>query len=336
MSKHLPDLVAHADWSVRSAKRWMVVAQLQLDGAYLVHHAEPVGDPSRMLADLRCRVSPSSALLVGFDFPIGLPSSYAELAGIEDFLDWLPEAGSGKWVDFFSPAQNRSEIRLERPFYPLKPGHSRQLHLLNGLGVDSIDDIRRLCELAHAGRRAASPLFWTLGGQQVGKAAICGWRDLILPALLGSGEMDPVKIRVWPFSGKYEDILAPGVAVLVESYPAEYYPHLGITLSSAGIRLNSEPKRSGKRTQKCRQANSERLLHWADFTGLKIDPALADQIHDGFGASASAEDRFDALVGLFGILNVVLGFNPLVEPTSKQIQDIEGWIFGQKIGCEKR
>jgi hypothetical protein len=331
MSQQLPELVAHADWSVTAPKRWIVTAQLQQDGRYKVNPARPVGDTSRMLADLLPQASPSAAILVGFDFPIGLPISYAERAGITRFLDWLHEAGDGKWVDFFSPASTQSEIRLERPFYPLKPGNTRQLHLLTGLGVGSMDELRRVCELAHSRRRAASPLFWTLGGQQVGKAAISGWREVLKPALVGSSKIDPDQIRVWPFSGKYSHILEPGAVILVVSYPAEYYSQLGLDLSFPEIGVNSKLVHSGKRSQICRIANSDTLLKWADSAHLIIDPSLADQIRCGFGPSGSGEDPFDALIGLFGMLNVVLGFNILDEPSSKDIQEIEGWIFGQHM-----
>lgn len=45
----------------------------------------------------------------------------------------------------------------------------------------------RKASASSAARRAACPLFWTLGGNQAGKAAIAGWRDILQPALL-----DPV------------------------------------------------------------------------------------------------------------------------------------------------
>jgi hypothetical protein len=42
--------------------------------------------------------------------------------------------------------------------------------------------LRRQCERATPTRRAACPLFWTLGSNQVGKAAISGWQEVIAPA----------------------------------------------------------------------------------------------------------------------------------------------------------
>jgi hypothetical protein len=74
-----------------------------------------------------------------------------------------------------------SDISIQRPFYPFAPGNKRHAHLLNALGLDSIDDLRRECEKQQPGRRAACPLFWTLGANQVGKGAIIGWRDVLAP-----------------------------------------------------------------------------------------------------------------------------------------------------------
>ena len=56
---------------------------------------------------------------------------------------------------------------------------------------------------------------------------------------------------------------------------------------------------------------------------------LVAEIEDGFGAGASGEDRFDAVAGLFGILNVVLGRRPSGEPDDPVVRRIEGWILGQ-------
>ena len=84
----LPALVAHADWSAHPAKRWMARAVLERGGRYLVQPPAPVGALDGLWARLEVD-APSGAILVGFDFPIGLPAAYAERAGIEDFRDAL-------------------------------------------------------------------------------------------------------------------------------------------------------------------------------------------------------------------------------------------------------
>ena len=70
-----------------------------------------------------------------------------------------------------------------------------------------------------------------------------------------------------------------------------------------------------------------------------LNPELFEAMRDGFGSPALAiphgpgdnhgEDRFDAVVGLFGMLNVVLGRRDPGDPTDETIRSIEGWILGQ-------
>jgi hypothetical protein len=76
-----PQLIVHADWGSDPRKRWMCVANL--DGSvYVVGAPELVGD----LADFWERVArraDGKSLLVGFDFPIGLPKAQKRLGPAE-------------------------------------------------------------------------------------------------------------------------------------------------------------------------------------------------------------------------------------------------------------
>jgi hypothetical protein len=293
-------------------------AVLQPDGSYLAYLAEPVGEPERLLERLRPEIAPDGILLLGFDFPIGLPAAYARRAAIDDFLSTLPELGKGEWGDFYRVAAQPDEIHLRRPFYPARPGAARQSHLLDALGFPSMDDLRRECERARPGRRAAAPLFWTLGGQQVGKAAISGWTQVLAPALRQGQTGAPV--AVWPFSGRFSDLLLPGAAVLAETYPAEYYTHLGVAFS---------PASGGKRSQLARRDKAVRLLEWSEKAGVALEPALRQALLDGFGPKPNGEDLFDATIGLLGMLNLILGLQPLDEPADRRLRKVEGWILGQ-------
>lgn len=49
-------------------------------------------------------------------------------------------------------------------------------------------------------------------------------------------------------------------------------------------------------------------------------------IEQGF---PNGNDAFDAVIGLFGMLEVVLGYRATGEPIDKAVSDIEGWILGQ-------
>lgn len=320
----LPRLVAHVDWSVTPAKRWLALATMDA-GRYHAPSPQAVGDVQTLLYRLRELAGPACAVLLGVDFPIGLPLAYAERAGVDDFTALLPALGHGPWRDFYHAAERSDEINLHRPFYPQRPGGTKQAHLLQALAVPSIEALRRRCDQAQPGRRAAAPLFWTMGAQQAGKAAISGWRDLLAPSLAtGDGAL-----ALWPFAGPLTDILRPGRIVVAETYPAECYRHLGVRFSPprAG---NS----TGKRVQGERAANSQTLLHWASQACVDIDPALSAAIEDGFSAKADGEDRFDAVVGLFGLLNIVLGRRAPCDPSDEPIQRIEGWIMGQRQNIE--
>jgi hypothetical protein len=315
--KTLPSLVIHADWSAGAAKRWMARAVLQPDGRYRAYAAELVGEKETLLARLREMSGPAEVILVGFDFPIGLPESYARACEIDDFLAALPVLGTGDWQDFYRVAEQPGEISLRRPFYPMRSGNARQSSLLSALRMAEINDLRRACELAHPGRRAAAPLFWTLGSQQVGKAAISGWQQVLAPALRQAG--DPA-VAVWPFSGRLFDLLRSRTTVLAETYPAEYYTHLGVRFWRSN---------GGKRSQAARRENAPELTKWAEQARLILAPELYAAIESGFGSTPAGEDAFDAVVGLFGMLNLLLGLRPLEEPDGSCLRQIEGWILGQ-------
>ena len=313
---HLPELITHADWGTHPTKRWIATAVLQEDGSYLAQAPELVAEPETLLRRMRVSAGVQGIVLAGFDFPIGLPERYAKACGIGDFLEILPRLGRGEWVDFYNVAEQPQQVSLHRPFYPLRPGSARQIHLLNSLGMQKMDDLRRRCELPHAGRRAAAPLFWTMGAQQVGKAAICGWRDILGPALRET----PPGITIWPFSGQLVELLQPGKTVIVETYPAEFYQHLGVKFNR---------RLGGKRSQAARIGNSIPLLDWQAHANVRLSPELEAAIRVGFGSTMDGDDRFDAVIGLFGMLNLVRGRRETSEPEDGIIRKLEGWILGQ-------
>jgi hypothetical protein len=306
-----PTHIYSCDWGTVATKRWLGEANLRRDKTYNARVPRLVGDVTRLIPSIRHEIGSHGCALIGFDFPIGLPFQYARLAGIENFKSFLMELGAGTWANFLDCARLPAEISLHRPFYPFKPGGTKQAHLLEALGLQEIDDLRRRCEKKRVGRRAACALFWTLGANQVGKGAITGWRDVIAPALRSG---DPVFL--WPFDGPLEDLLRPSRIVIVETYPAECYDWF----FAGPIK--------GKGKQDVRRKVGGELLGWAESTGVELDLRLVRTIEDGF---ADGDDPFDALVGLFGMLAVVIG-RPTGEPSGDQIGKLEGWIFGQNPG----
>ena len=290
----------------------MARAMLEND-RHIAKAPEPVGNSETLLERMHKVVGEDDTILIGFDFPIGLPAAYAERVGVHDFLDLLPTLGRGEWSDFYKVAEEPADIGLHRPFYPQRPGGARMHHLLDALDMNSRDDLLRRCDRASAERRAGSPLFWTMGAQQVGKAAIKGWTQVLTPAL--TSEVSGV--AVWPFDGTLCNLLTPGRIVIAETYPAEFYRHLSIALNPS------------KRSQVARRSCAETLLQWANEAQVKLSSTLQAALDDGFGLSPAGEDPFDAIVGLFGILNVVLGYKATGEPDDEQTRKIEGWMLGK-------
>lgn len=310
----LPIHVVHADWSTSAKKRWLARAEL-VEQIYLVHSPELVGDLSTFLHQLADRAGKASCLLIGFDFPIGLPNTYAQRAGFPDFISGLSLFGKHRWSGFYDPAETADQISLYRPFYPYRPGGTLRQHLIDGLGMESFDQLLRTCDKTPPLQRTAAPLFWTLGAQQVGKAAINGWKYVLAPGL-----QDPeLDLSIWPFSGKLADLVGRGRIIAVESYPAEAFKQLD---------LLGAQQRFSKRQQGDRKFISQNLFQHASISGIRLESELEQEIRNGFGNQASGEDRFDALIGLLGMLKILDKEIDFTEPKMESVRRTEGWIFG--------
>ncbi len=304
-----PTHIFHSDWGTAANKRWAASATLGASGRYTAHAPTPIGNHHDLIPRIRREIGTDGCALVGFDFPIGIPAAYARLAGVREFKTFLQTLGHGEWVDFYSVVTARSEISVRRPFYPFSPGGKKQAHLMKALRVAEIDELRRVCEKKQRGRRAACPLFWTLGANQVGKGAIVGWRDVLAPAL-----RDDKSVFIWPFDGRLEELLRPGKTVVTETYPAECYGWLFDELLK------------GKGKWEVRMKAGSHLLRWAKTACVGLDPVLTRAIKQGF---PEGDDAFDAVVGLFGMIEVVRGRRQHGEPTNDRIRRLEGWILGQ-------
>lgn len=306
-------LVAHADWSVSSRKRWAAIALINPPLGWRLLSLACIADAETYLTELKKSCSPYGCVLAGFDFPIGLPVEYAQRAGITDFIGALHQFGRIPWQDFYQPADHSAQISLNRPFYPRKPGEKRLQDLIDRLGVRQL---RRRCELAHGRRRSAAPLFWTMGAQQVGKAALSGWREVLAPGL----QQPELGLALWPFSGSLKQLCTPGSVIATETYPAEFYHHLGIEFL---------PGKMSKRRPSDRARHAGAIFSMARTLHLELDDNTNRLISEGFTTQPDGEDRFDAFIGLLGMLNVLANPELLWEPDNPEYTQIEGWIFGQ-------
>ncbi|MBV9758900.1 MAG: hypothetical protein JO047_17780 [Alphaproteobacteria bacterium] len=303
-------IVAHADWSVDPGKRWLATARR--DGAgWRVAAPVPVGDAAGLI-DRVAEWADGAPAVLGLDLPIGLPRDYARRHAcaltpeFPAFLRGLTDPA------FFRVAAAIEEVGPARPFYPARgaAGMARAPHAA-ALGLADTAALLRRCDRAVAGRRAAAPLFWTLGPQQVGKAALHAWEFVLQPALMG-----PAPPGLWPFAGTLEALLTPGALVICEVYPADALRQLGLKMAGS------------KRRQPDRAALAAPLRAAMRALGAAPDRALAAMIADGFGAEATGEDRFDSVIGLLGMLGVLSGHRSDGVPDDAWVRSWEGWILG--------
>jgi Protein of unknown function (DUF429) len=301
--------IFHADWSTAARKRWVARAE-RTEMGWQIELPRLAGDTRALVDELFTAIGP---VIAGFDFPIGLPAAYGGLTGLADFPTALDVLGKGEWAEFFKIAETPQQISRTRPFYPRSSmAGTKQTQLLCGLGINSVDALRRQCELATLTRRAACPLFWTLGANQVGRAAISGWQEVVGPARRRGA-------RLWPFDGTLAELALAGSPVLAETYPAEAYAHVGVTL---------RPKMS-KRRQSDRRAAMIELAEWAHQRDITFSKELTTQISAGFSTRGDDEDIFDAFVGGLGMIEVIDG-RRIERPAVRGNADAwEGWIFGQ-------
>jgi hypothetical protein len=305
------EILIHADWSKHDKKKWMTTAERtpqgwQVAAPRLVPFAPELID---------CWLFSGWTVLAGFDFPIGIPAAFGRRTGFSDFPEALAEFGSGEWKEFFDVADRPEDISRRRPFYPQTyPRGRKKDHLLGALGFETMGELRRTCERKTTCRPTACSVFWTLGGNQVGKAAVDGWKSVIQPALCR-------RARLWPFHGRLDELSKSPGCVLCETYPREAYCHVGVRFRPGG----------GKRIQEDRRNAGAPVTPWAEIRGVSFADNARKELLDGFGSSASGEDKFDALVGLLSMIEVADRRRD--EGSSASAADVitwEGWILGQR------
>ena len=248
---------------------------------------------------------------LGVDLPLGVPRAYAAQRPEADFPAFL--AATAEFPDFYRVCPTLQDLHAERPFYPARgiAGMTRAAHAA-ALGLGEASGLSRACDRATAERPAGAPVFWTLGANQSGKAAMAAWQQMLLPEIRPNSPL-----RLWPFAGPFQALLAPGCVAMAETYPAEAMRHLGIA------RFGS------KRRQADRATLAPQLLAIMARLNAMPDPALIATLADGFGADASGEDRFDSILGVLCVLNVLNGHRPDTAPDDPWITQWEGWVLGQ-------
>ncbi len=305
--------LVHADWSVSPKGRWWAGGEPLGPGRWRLCGPLPVGDPATFPAALARRFD--AAVLLGLDFPIGLPAAYARRAGVRHFPSFLAGLAAAGFGDFGQPAAQPGEIGIGRPFYPARPGGSSRSYLVEGLGVESYADLLRVCDRRSADRSEACALFWTLGGNQVGRAALAGWRELIAPLFLSAGS----DFALWPFEGRLEQLASRARWVLAETYPAGAAVQLGLTAPGHGW---------SKRKREHRRPRAQAVAERARARGWELDARLAAAIEGGFGPEHGGDDGFDAFLGVVAMAEVAAGLHGEAPELAGDSLGVEGWILG--------
>ena len=303
--------VVHCDWSIRAAGRWMAEARRAAGGGWHASGPRPVPEPTA-LVDHLSTLAAEAPTLAAFDFPIGFPAGFGARTGFDGFRHVLDALARGEWSELFAVAATPGEVGPRRPFYPAKPGGTRLLHLLDGHGVGGIDALMRACERAGPDGGSAGCMFWTMGAKQVGKAALFGWRTVILPARRRGA-------RIWPFDGDLGTLAERGGLTLAESYPGDAYGQLGLSLRGRSKRRLSD-----------REACADPLMAWAAARGVTLDRGLTLALRSGFPAGTGGDDGFDAVVGLLAAIAVATMERPEGAPVTEAVRRWEGWILGKR------
>ncbi len=298
------------------AKRWMTLARPE-GTSWMLSAPEKVGPLDTWMSRLRNIARKSGAqgdarIALGVDFPLGLPRAYAEAhADSADFPAFLRALVARP--GFFKVCATLEEISADRPFYPARgiAGMTRASHAA-ALQLGGPTGLSRICDRATLSRPAGAPLFWTLGANQTGKAAITAWRDWLLPALAA-----PDPPRLWPFEGDLHDLLALGGIVVAETYPAEAMRQLGLRMGGS------------KRRQSDRANLADPLLRVMASLDALPTSDMQTQLAQGFGADATGEDRFDSVLGVLCLLAVLSGRQPDFIPDDPWVRNWEGWVLGQ-------
>lgn len=321
----------HADWSVSPGKRWWCQARHGPSGRWRIGAPRRVGPVDAWVQDLRDAVGRGERVALGLDVPLGLPEAWVTRAGAtpwRGFRDALMDLGTGEWAKFDEPAATASEVSPARPFYPaLAQRGVQRAALVEGLGVASFDALLRRCDRptpGPGGRGAAACLFWLVGAQQVGKAAIAAWREVVRPLLDTLGD----DAKLWPFDGAFDALARGGPpgrgrVVLCEAYPRQFYALMGLPLGGWSKRRPTD--------RMTRFADMRRWCRGAGTAGLTLSRALRAEGDAGFGDRAEGEDAFDSAVGACGMAGCVAR-GGVAEPTEPAVRRWEGWVLGMPTG----
>jgi hypothetical protein len=100
------DMLVHADWSTNARKKWMTSAE-RIPQGWLITAPRLVPSASDFMDQW---LFSDRTVLVGFDFPIGVPAAFGRRTGFDHFPEALTKFGIGEWASFFVIADRPEDI----------------------------------------------------------------------------------------------------------------------------------------------------------------------------------------------------------------------------------
>src|SRR5207248_1441923 len=98
--------------------------------------------------------------------------------------------------------------------------------------------------------------------------------------------------------GSLVDLVETRSCVIAETYPSEFYGQLRLRLSGS------------KRSQRIRKELGPPILAAIEGLPAELVDEARHEVADGFGPGADGEDRFDAMIGLLGMIRRLLMGGP--------------------------
>jgi hypothetical protein len=251
----------------------------------------------------------TGSVLVTFDVPLGVPSSYLSVAqtrweSATDFLRLIE--GVAATEGYFEATTAAHDWRINRPFFTVPPGVGGLTSYHDAARKNGVELLRNIDR-----RTGARSLFAKAGiPGSVGSAAAALWTELGRE-LSSNGEFS-----IWPFEGSLED-LSTTCRVAV----AEIYPRAAYATALSTVPAHSRPRLSIPKTDDGVRADVVSRLPYVPWI-LDHSVTLVD-----LDFAESNEDDFDACLTAAALLRCAIEGAPM---SSRDLTDpiAEGGILG--------
>ena len=276
-----PAVIVCADWSRDLASREVYAASPQERRVWRLEPPDRGWTVEAVVRDAQAAAnSRRGVALIGFDAPIGVPSSFLNAARCRTFLEWL----RGPWSTIDRrPCLTAEEWSVQRPFVAVPKAEGGLKAFEQRMGLFEVEPLRRVDRATRA-----KPVFVASGiPGTVGFSAMDVWTGL---------QQLEDEVAVWPLAGSLEDLLGGGKPVVAEIYPRLAYG-LALSEAPAGQRRCVRVAKTDPHERKAFLRQLTRGGSWARLQHLE----LLDQEW-----AKDSEDAFDAFVTAIALLRCIL------------------------------